>query len=221
MELQGDSLWAIVGRSLVVSGSALAIAVGLGLPLGIALAMGRFPGRSLLIALVRAGMALPPVVVGLAIYLLLSRSGPLGGLGWLFTVRAMILAQTALALPFVIGGTQLALQSLPTELAAQIHALGATPRQIRWTLLREALPGIVFAIAIALGRSISEVGAVLLVGGNIQGQTRVMTTAIILETNQGHFELALALGICLLAIALATNLLLVMLVARQSTRGAM
>jgi tungstate transport system permease protein len=219
LELQGDSLLAIVGRSLAVSGSALAIAVGLGLPLGIALAMCRFPGRSLLIAVVRAGMALPPVVVGLAIYLLLSRSGPLGGLGWLFTVRAMILAQTALALPFVIGGTQLALQSLPAELAAQIQSLGATPRQIRWTLLREALPGIVFAVAIALGRSISEVGAVLLVGGNIQGQTRVMTTAIILETNQGRFEVALALGCCLLAIALATNLLLVMLVARQNARG--
>jgi tungstate transport system permease protein len=213
----GDSFAAIVLRSLLVSGVAVAISTAVGIPLGTILGMARFRGRGLVVALVRAGMGMPPVVVGLLIYLLLSRSGPLGDLGWLFTNRAMILAQAVLALPFVIGVTQHALQALPADLPQQIRTLGATPWQVRWTLLREARPGILLAIAAALGRSTSEVGAVLMVGGDIQGQTRVLTTAIVQQTRQGEFNSALALAACLLAIALTSNLLLV----RWSTREAL
>jgi tungstate transport system permease protein len=201
----------IVLRSLLVSGTATLLAAFAGVPLGVTLGLSRFPLRSLLAAIVRTGMAMPPVVVGLLVYLLLSRGGPLGGLGldWLFSVRAMIAAQTLLALPFVVGVTMNALESLPTGLDAQIRALGATEAQLRWTLVREAKSGILLALALAFGRSISEVGAVLIVGGNIPGHTRVLTTAIVLETTQGDFALALSLGCILLAIALAANYLLV------------
>jgi tungstate transport system permease protein len=150
-------------------------------------------------------MALPPVVVGLVLYMLLSRSGPLGSMGWLFTVKAMIVAQAILALPFVTGICLQAIEALPDDLADQIRSLGATPSQVRWTLTLEAVPGILLAIAAALGRSVSEVGAVLLVGGNIEGKTRVLTTAIVLETSKGNFELAISMGAVLLLVALATN----------------
>jgi tungstate transport system permease protein len=209
MIIQVEDLLAIAFRSLMVSGAAVAASALIGVPLGVVLGLARFQGKSLLVAIVQTGMAFPPVVVGLAIYLLLSRSGPLGDLGWLFTPQAMILAQTILALPFVLGITIHAVESLPSGLAVQIRSLGATEWQLRWSLIREARSGILLAIASAFGRSISEVGAVLLVGGNIQGHTRVLTTAIILETSKGEFGLAIGLGIILLAIALATNFLMI------------
>ena len=154
-------------------------------------------------------MALPPVVIGLVLYILLSRGGPLAFLGWLFTPEAMIAAQTVLAMPFVIGITMSAVAVVPAELSLQIRTLGANDRQCRWTILREARHGVFLAVAAAFGRSISEVGAVLIVGGNIQGHTRVLTTAITLETGKGNFEFALALGGALLLLALLVNVLIV------------
>ena len=151
------------------------------------------------------GMGLPPVVVGLFVYLLLSNQGPLGGLDWLFTPRAMIVAQTIIALPLIVGLTLTALRSLDPALKLQVRALGATPTQLAWVLLSEARLGVLAAVIAAFGAIISEVGAVMLVGGNIEGQTRVLTTAIVLETRRGNFALALALGLILLALAFVTN----------------
>ena len=161
--------------------------------------------------MIHTGMALPPVVVGLLLYLLLSRSGPLASLGWLFTPQAMITAQTILALPFVIGITSSSVSAVPCELGEQIKSLGASHWQCRWAILREARPGILLAVAAAFGRSVSEVGAVLIVGGNIESHTRVLTTAIVLETNKGNFELALGLGAVLLSVALLVNFLILRL----------
>lgn len=200
--------WSICWLSLRVSGMAVLLAALLGIPLGIGLGLANFRGRRLLGALINTGMAVPPVVLGLALYLLLSRSGPLGFLGWLFTPTAMITAQTILALPFVIGITSTALASVPAELSGQLRSLGASPWQCRWTMLREARRGVLLAVSAAFGRSLSEVGAVWLVGGNIQWQTRVFTTAIVMETNKGQFGLALALGAALLSLALTINLLM-------------
>jgi tungstate transport system permease protein len=196
-----DIFW----RSLQVSGVAVLGSSLVGIPAGVWLGSTRFRGRSLLTVLIQTGMALPPVVVGLVVYLLLSRSGPLGGLGWLFTVQAMIVAQVVLTLPFLVGITMVSVASIPPELALQVRSLGATPWQTRWTMLREARAGVALALATALGRSFSEVGAVLMVGGNIERHTRVLTTAIVLETSRGRFGLALALGAVLVALALAAN----------------
>ena len=146
-------------------------------------------------AVLYTGMGLPPVVVGLFVYLLLSRSGPLGPLGWLFTPNAMIVAQTIIALPLTMGLTMTSVESVSPELKRQIVALGATRSQAAWTILREARIGVTAAIVAAFGGIISEVGAVMLVGGNIAGQTRVLTTSIVLDTRQGDFSLALALGV--------------------------
>jgi tungstate transport system permease protein len=145
------------------------------------------------------------------VYLLLSRSGPLGGLAWLFTPAAMITAQTIIALPLVVGLTQSAVEGVDPALRLQVRALGATPVQVMWAVLREARAGVLAAVLAAFGSVISEVGAVMLVGGNIEGQTRVLTTAIVLETRQGNFALALALGGVLLALALTANALLLRL----------
>jgi len=204
-------LWPILWLSLWVSGTALLISALVGLPLGTWLGLARFPGKRWVTALVHTGMGLPPVVVGLLIYLLLSRSGLLGFLGWLFTPRAMILAQVILALPLIIGITMAAVAAVPTELILQVRSLGVSRWQARWTILREARQGVLLAVAAGFGRSISEVGAVLMVGGNIQGHTRVLTTAIVLETGKGEFGLALALGFCLLLLALAANVLILRL----------
>lgn len=195
----------IVGLSLTISGIALAIASVLGFPLGAWLALAHVPGKRLIEALIYTGMAFPPVVVGLAVYLMLSRSGPLGDLGWLFTTRAMIVAQVIIALPMVAGLTQTAIDGLDPALRLQLRALGASPTQVMWTLLAEARAGVVSALIAAFGSIISEVGAVMLVGGNIEGQTRVMTTAIVLETRQGNFDLALALGAILLSLTFLIN----------------
>ncbi len=206
------NFWSIVGLSLRVSGTAVLLSSLVGIPLGIWLGQSpAYQRRRWLAAVLHTGMAIPPVVVGLLLYLMLSRSGPLAGLGWLFTPAAMIAAQTILALPFVIGITRSAVAAVPAELAGQLRSLGASDWQCRWTILREARQGVVLAVAAAFGRSISEVGAVLIVGGNIQGHTRVLTTAIVLETGKGNFEFALALGGTLLLLALLVNLLIVRL----------
>lgn len=199
--------WAVVMLSLYVSGAALLVAALLGVPLGALLALRSFPGRRALVALVYTGMGLPPVVVGLVIYLLLSRSGPLGGWGWLFTPRAMILAQSTISLPLVAGLTMGAVAAVDPQLMLQVRSLGATPTQVARAMLWEARHGVVLALIAGFGSIISEVGAVMLVGGNIEGATRVLTTAIVLETRRGAFDTALALAFVLLSITFVLNAL--------------
>src|SRR5262249_13143073 len=162
-------------------------------------------GRRLLAALVYAGMGLPPVVVGLVVYLLLSRGGPLGWLGWLFTPRAMVLAQAVIALPLVAGLTLSAGAAVPGRPVAPVRGVGARRYEARRAALREARAGVLAALAAGFGRALAEVGAALMVGGNIQGHTRTLTTAIVLETGKGEFALALALAGWLLGLALAVN----------------
>ena len=211
MPFTAVDFWSILWLSLRVSGTAVLISSFIGIPCGVWLGLSRHRGKRLLSAVIHTGMAFPPVVVGLVLYILLSRSGPLSFLGWMFTTEAMIAAQTILALPFVIGITMSAVAAVPAELPAQIRTLGASERQCRWTILREARHGVFLAVAAAFGRSVSEVGAVLIIGGNIQGHTRVLTTAIVLETGKGNFEFALALGGALLLMALLVNLIIVRL----------
>jgi tungstate transport system permease protein len=187
--------------SLRVSGSAVVLGVLLGVPVGVAAALFRFPGRGLLIALIHTGFALPPVVVGLFVYMMLSRSGPAGSLDLLFTPIAMIMAQAILAAPYVAGITLAAVQSVPADVRWQAAALGASRWRAIFAHVREARLGLVAAV-------VAGFGAVMIVGGNIQGETRVMTTAIVLETRRGNFGLALALGLVLLAFAFAVNLVL-------------
>jgi tungstate transport system permease protein len=197
--------------TLRVTGLALFLATILGVPLGALIGLSRFRGKQAVRAIVYTGMGLPPVVVGLFVYLLLSRSGPLGKLSWLFTPSAMVTAQTIIALPLTIGLTMTSVESVNPELRRQIIALGATRLQSALTILTEARIGVTAAIVAAFGGVISEVGAVMLVGGNIAGQTRVLTTAIVLETRQGDFSLALALGVVLLAITFVANVALMKL----------
>jgi len=204
--ISGDrELWRVIWLSLQVSGSATLLSLLLGIPLGTFLALNDFPGRRVVVSLVNTGMGLPPVVVGLFVYLMLSRSGPLGLLGWLFTPSAMVAAQIIIAFPLVAGLTMTAVQGVDPALRLQVRALGATRAQEVWAVLREARIGVIAAIVAAFGGIISEVGAVMLVGGNIEGKTRVLTTAIVLNTRTGDFDLALALGIILLALAFVAN----------------
>jgi tungstate transport system permease protein len=210
-------LWSILWLSVRVTGLALALSALAGIPLGAWLGLATFRGRRVAATLIYTGMGLPPVVVGLLVYLLLSRSGPLAPLGWLFTPAAMVSAQAVILFPLVAGITMTAVASVPGELYQQVRALGAGPWQARRAVLREARPGVFLAVAAALGRGLSEVGASLLVGGNIQGQTRVLTTAIVLETGKGEFALALALGGWLLALTLLANLVVVRLQGRLSS----
>ena len=211
MSFFGDDLLTILWLSLRVAGTAVLISSFLGIPCGVWLGLSQHKGKRLLSAVIHTGMALPPVVIGLVLYILLSRSGPLAFLDWLFTPEAMISAQTILALPFVIGITMSSVVAVPVELPLQIRTLGASDWQCRWTILREARQGLFLAVAAAFGRSISEVGAVLIIGGNIQRHTRVLTTAIVLETGKGNFEFALTLGGVLLLVALLVNLVIVRL----------
>ena len=207
----------IVLLSLYVSGSALLIASLIGLPIGASLALKPPRAHKIIELIIYTGMGLPPVVVGLFVYLLISRSGPLGWLGWLFTPTAMIAAQVIIALPLVIGLTLTAVQSVDPQLRLQVRSLGASPAQVMRTILWEARLGVVAALLTAYGRLAAEVGAVMLVGGNIQGSTRVLTTSIVLETRQGNFELALALGGVLLVLTFMANFFLVRL--SGQTRG--
>jgi tungstate transport system permease protein len=198
----------IILLSLRVSGTALALAAAAGLPLAVVLGMRKFMGRDTLISLLNTFMGLPPVVVGLFVYLLLSRSGPLGFMGLLYTPSAMIAAQTLLAFPIVVSLCHSAIVSVDPVIRQAAITLGATPAQVAVTVMNEARYGILSGIIAAFGRVMAEVGAILIVGGNIAGYTRVMTTTIALETDKGNFELALALGILLLVISLGINFIL-------------
>lgn len=195
----------IVLLSLRVTLTALVIAAVIGLPVGAALAVGRFAGRGLLVVMMNALMGLPPVVAGLMIYLLLSRAGPLGSLGLLFTPTAMIIAQALLILPIVVSLTRQVVEDLWGEYAEQLRSLGSSATRAIPTLLWDARFSLVTALLAGFGRASAEVGAVLIVGGNIAGHTRTMTTAIALETSRGALALALGLGIILLALTLALN----------------
>ena len=202
----GDAdVFGITLRSLEISGAATCLSLLLGIPLGVALALGRFPGRGLAISLVNTGMGLPPVVVGLFVSILLWRSGPFGFLEWIYTPIAMVLAQLAIAAPIVTGLTLAAIQQIPDRFRVQMRGLGASRGQLLWVLLREArLPMLAAAMA-AFGGVISEVGASLMVGGNIRGQTRVLTTATVLAASKGNFDVAIALSVLLLAIMFLVN----------------
>lgn len=195
----------IVALSLRVTLTAVFFAALIGLPIGALLAMSRFPGRSAVIVSINAMMGLPPVVAGLMIFLLLSRSGPLGELGWLFTPKAMILAQTLLVLPIVIALTRQIVEDLWAEYREHLTSLGQTGWRAVPTLLWDARFSLATALLAGFGRASAEVGAVLIVGGNIAGYTRVMTTSIALETSKGDLPLALGLGIVLIALTLAVN----------------
>jgi tungstate transport system permease protein len=198
-------LWNIVFLSLEVSLSAVVIASLLGLPLGAMIAVGRFPGRQAVIVVLNALMGLPPVVVGLLVYLLLSRAGPLGPLGLLFTPTAMVIAQTVLILPIIAALSRQALEDAWREYREQLRSLGAEGLRAALTLVWDARFALVTTVLAGLGRASAEVGAVMIVGGNIDGVTRVMTTAIALETSKGDLPLALGLGCVLLTIVLALN----------------
>ncbi|MFM2444794.1 MAG: hypothetical protein RJB09_1980 [Pseudomonadota bacterium] len=204
--LSGDpALFAIVFLSLKVSLLAVALAALVGLPLGGLLALARFPGRGALIVLVNAFMGLPPVVVGLAVYLLLSRSGPLGSYGLLFTPTAMVIAQAILITPIIAALTRQSVDDLWLDYRDELNAMGVTPLARLATLLFDARVALVTALLAGFGRAAAEVGAVMIVGGNIDGFTRTMTTAIALETSKGDLPLAMGLGIVLLAIVLGVN----------------
>jgi len=200
-------------RSLVVSGTAVVVAALVGIPLGTALALRPFTGRTTVVAFVHTLMGLPPVVVGLAVVLFLARRGPFGPLELLYSTSGMILAQVILAVPIVTGLTTAALQALDRNLLLQVLALGATPLTAGRCLLWEARRGVMTAVIAAFGRLSAEVGAVMMVGGNIRHETRVLTTATVLEARQGNYERAIALGVILLALSFTIN---VVLTARQS-----
>ncbi|MDO9502473.1 ABC transporter permease [Falsiroseomonas sp.] len=197
----------IVLLSLRVSLTAVLLAALVGLPLGALLAVARFPGRGAVVAMLNALMGLPPVVAGLLIYLLLSRAGPLGALGLLFTPTAMIIAQAVLVAPILAALTRQVMEGLWEEYAEQLRSFGASPARAVPTLLWDGRFALLTVLLAGFGRASAEVGAVMIVGGNIEGFTRVMTTAIALETSKGDLPLALALGLVLMTIVLAVNAL--------------
>ena len=202
----GDrEIWSILLLSLQVSGSATLISLALGIPAGAALALARFPGRGLVVSAVNSGMALPPVVVGLFVTILLWRSGPLGGFEILYTPAAIVIAQAVIASPIVVGITLAAVQSVPREFRLQLLALGASRTQMVWVVLREARLPMLAAVMAGFGGVISEIGASMMVGGNIKGQTRTLTTAMVLETGKGNFEVAIALSLLLLLLVFLVN----------------
>jgi len=195
----------ITWLSLKLSATATVLSLVVGIPLGTLLALARFPGRGLAIAVVNTGMGLPPVVVGLFISILLWRSGPFGALELLYTPSAIVLAQFVIAAPLVIGLTLAAVQQIPERFRLQMQGLGASRGQLLWVLVREARLGLLAALMAGFGAVISEVGASLMVGGNIRGQTRVLTTATVLETGKGNFDVAIALSVILLGLTFLVN----------------
>jgi tungstate transport system permease protein len=217
--VSGDpELAQIVRLSLEISLSAVALAAILGMPLGAALALSRFPGRGALVVLLNACMGLPPVVVGLFVYLMLSRAGPLGELGLLFTPTAMVIAQAILVTPIIAALTRQSVEDLYAEYREQLQSLGVGPLRAIPTLLWDGRFSLLTAVLAGFGRAAAEVGAVIIVGGNINHVTRVMTTTIALETSKGYLGLALGLGFVLLLIVVAVNasLMLVQTAARQA-----
>jgi tungstate transport system permease protein len=212
----GDAeLYGIIARTLLISSLAAALAMLVGIPIGYGLARGRFPGRTILLSAVNTGMGMPPVVVGLVVWLLLTRSGPFGSMNLIYTKEAMVLAQFIIATPLVIGFTAASIQSLPAELPDLLYMLGAGSGRRLWIIAREAQLGLLAAIMAGFGAVISEVGASMTVGGNLRGSTRVLTTAIVTETGRGNLPVALALGLLLLLLAFAVNVLLTAVQQRQ------
>jgi tungstate transport system permease protein len=204
--------------SLQVSGTATFISLLIGISAGTAIALSRFRGKKIVVSLVNTGMALPPVVVGLFVTIFLWRNGPLGFLGILYTPVAMIIAQTVIASPIVMGITLAAIQQLPQKLRLQTLALGATRLQMVWILIKEARLPLLAAVMAGFGGVISEVGASIMVGGNIKGYSRVLTTATVMETSRGNFDVAIALGIILLLLAYVINLVLTQIQQRERPR---
>ena len=198
-------VWSILALSLEVSAMATLIALVLGVPLGVVLALARFPGRGLVVSAVNTGMGLPPVVVGLFVTMLLWRSGPLGGMEILYTPVAIVIAQAVLASPIVTGITLAAVQNVPDGFRLQLYGLGASRSQMVWMVLREARVPMLAAVMAGFGGVISEIGASMMVGGNIKGQTRTLTTAMVLETSKGNFEIAVALAVLLLLLVFSVN----------------
>lgn len=213
-----QALYEIIWFSLYVSGVALAFSISVGIPVGSVLGLKRFLGRRFVMALLYTGMGFPPVVIGLFVYLTFSRSGPIGDLGWLFTPKAIIVAQTIISFPLVAGFTMAAVMGVDPNLRQQLMSLGATDWQATLATLAEARIGVVVAIIAGFGSIISEVGAVMLVGGNIENKTRTLTTAIVLETRKGNFDLAMALGVILLLITFLINLAMIRLQGREFGR---
>ena len=204
-------------RTLLVSSAATVLAVLLGVPVGYAIARRRFRGRTVLLGFINTGMGMPPVVVGLVVWLLLVRSGPFGDLDLIYTRRAMVVAQFLIATPIVIGFTAASFQALPARLPDLLAILGAGRLRTLWLLAREAKLGLLVAIMAAFGAIVSEVGASMIVGGNLERSTRVLTTAIVTETSRGQVERALVLGLVLLGLSFAVNLTLT--VVQQRHRG--
>jgi len=204
--------------SIKVSGSATLISLIIGISVGAGVALTRFPGRRIAVSLINTGMALPPVVVGLFVTIFLWRNGPLGFLGVLYTPLAMIIAQTVIATPIVTGITLASVQQLPAKLRLQILALGATRIQMVWILVKEAKLPLLAAVMAGFGGVISEVGASIMVGGNIKGYSRVLTTATVMETGRGNFDVAIALSIILLLLAYLINLVLTQVQQRERPR---
>ena len=200
------ALRVIVIRTILVSGTATILAVLAGVPAGYMLARRSFPGRTLLLGFINTGMGMPPVVVGLVVWVLLVRSGPLGGLELIYTTKAMVLAQFLIATPIVIGFTTASFQTLSPRLTDLLAVLGAGRLRTLWILALEARLGLLVAIMAAFGAIVSEVGASMIVGGNLERSTRVLTTAIVTETSRGEIERALALGLVLLLLAFAVNI---------------
>ncbi|MBF6600330.1 MAG: ABC transporter permease [Dehalococcoidia bacterium] len=201
------AVYSIALRSVYVSGVATLISLVVGVGIGSVLAFRRFPGRLLALTLVNTGMGFPPVVIGLFVAILLWRSGPLGELGWIYTTKAMVIAQVIIAAPVITGFTAASLAALDPRLRLQVYALGASRLQMLWILLREVRLPLLAAVMAGFGAAISEVGASVMTGGNIAGQTRVLTGAILLEQSRGEFGAAIALGIILLGMMIAVNLL--------------
>ena len=205
----GDySVWEIALRSVLVSGTATALALLFGIAVGATLAFNEFPGRNLAFSLVNTGMGLPPVVVGLVVAIMLWRSGPLGDLGLIYTPAAMVIAQLVIAAPIVTGFTAAALRNLHPRLRSQLYGLGASRLQMLWLVLWEAKLPLLAAVMAGFGGAISEVGASQMVGGNLAGDTRIMTTAVWLEVSRGEFAPAIALSLILLALIFVVNLIL-------------
>jgi tungstate transport system permease protein len=201
--------------SLEVSGSATLVSLMIGISTGVVVALSEFPGKRIAVSLINTGMGLPPVVVGLFVTIFLWRNGPLGILGILYTPTAMIIAQTVIATPIVMGITLAAIQQLPKKLRLQILSLGATRLQMVWILIKEAKLPLLAAVMAGFGGVISEVGASIMVGGNIKGYSRVLTTATVMETSRGNFDIAIALGIILLILAYFINLILTQIQQRE------
>jgi tungstate transport system permease protein len=232
MDLVLDGLWkalsllahldpevlGITALSLQISASATLVSLLAGISAGVAVALARFPGKRFVVSLVNTGMGLPPVVVGLFVSILLWRSGPLGGLGLLYTPAAIVIAQAVIATPIVMGITIGAVQGLPPALHVQILALGATRTQHLWLLVREARLPLMAAVMAGFGGVISEVGASIMVGGNVKGSTRVLTTATVMEVGRGNFDVAIALSVILLAASLGVNYLLTLVQQRERPR---